>query len=560
MIHGLLGLAEEGAAFLPDEFDESTANLSRLLLADLNAELHTIIRAYPMPFASDTPSLLPYGFGYGSFGWVDPDDIIDDNDAVLVSQRLFYTGDNDVPANHHVEARLAVAFNYQSGISQPLAGSGVASGFGQIVYSNPDGDKDAFINMSWDGRPVQVFVGGTFNKGRFNETVLEFNEYATAFSGLAAGIEWDNQRITVALSSPELKFNLPFNTSTYAGTGVGDIEGDTENAGQVRPTTLGQVSRIPGKIIDKTNFVYQVHDGEISAVTAGYNDATLLTSAGSVADVWAWTPVTDQYVYDLTNGLIRLGSEQTGQVSFDVKGSTLGGSYDNDAAYLARWLAQQSGLPLEQISYAAVSSRPSGVYYDGLVTIKQAINDLINPFQAWHFAFGGVFTIVDYIDPADVVTFFTLIDGNPDGTNETANIVAGSLKSGVSPQPVWRVAINHSRNNTRLNEGAEYTEEYETSAAENLITKGSFPRAREIEINGLGSASEDTLAAALLSSERKRKRVYSMVLTRLKFRLAVGDVVTLKSDRFGLSSGIKGQILKLVERDNVTEITGLFNV
>lgn len=558
MILGVYGVGEYGLCELPPELALETEDVNRLLLEDRDAELHTVVRAYPASLYG-APSDWPYGLGNWSLGWVDEADVITDANAVIASHRRAYTLDTDTPANFHIEGRLTVSFDYETSIALPLESSQTAGSVGRVVYANPDGEKDDLTSKAWDGRRVQVLLGGTFKKGRYGETTVEFRHYTEIFAGVAAGIEWNRDAITVALNSPESKLKKLFDDSVYAGTG--GLEGDSGLAGQSKPTTLGNPKRISGKMIDSTNLVIQVHNGEIQSLTSVYVDSTALSDGGSVADVWAWTPVADTFVYDLINGVIRLGTEPAGTVAINCEGSVLSGTYDNDAAELARYAVGLAGFALDDIDTSLVLSRAAGVYYDGAVTYEQIVNDLLDDTQAWFVALGGIFTIIDYVDPDLEVSTRDIRDGDPDGTGDSADVVAGTLQRTVSPQPVWRVKLNYCRNYTVLTEGSAFLEEHETSIKENVVIKGNYPKARTIEINTQSTESLDTLAQASLDCLSKRKSYYSMTLVRLKYRISVGDVITLYSDRFGLSGGINGQVLRVAEQDQggLTQIEVLCN-
>lgn len=558
MLLGVYGLGQYGLCELPAELALETQDPNRLLLEDKDAQLHTVVRAYPAALYG-SPSDWPYGMGNWSLGWVEDNDVITDVNSIITSHRRMHTASDDNPPNFDIRGRLKVAFDFEVSIGLPLESSESAGSIGRVVYANPDGEMDYLTRKAWDGRRVQVFLGGTFNQGRYGEVTLNFEHYAEIFAGVAAGIEWNRDTITVALSSPEQRLSDLFDDSLYLGTG--GLEGDSELTGQSKPTTLGNPKRITGKTIDKTNFVIQVHNGQIEDVLSVYVDSTALSNGGPVADVWAWSPIADTFVYDLINGVIRLGTEPAGTVAINCEGSVLGGTYSNDSVTLARYAVGLSGFTADDIDGSVVLSREAGVYYGGAVTYGQIVNDLLDDTQAWVVALGGVFTIIDYVDPDIKTSTRDIRDGDPDGTGESADVVAGSLQRTVSPQPVWRVKLNHTKNYAPLTEGVSFLEPYETSIKENVIVKGTYPRARAIEINTHSTEPLDTLAQASLDSLSKRKSYYSMTLTRLKYRISVGDIITLYSDRFGLSGGIKGQVLKVAEQDQggLTEIGVLCN-
>src|SRR3546814_6612107 len=86
--------------------------------------------------------------------------------------------------------------------------------------------------------------------------------YTTLFRSLT----WSEGKIVLGLRDRHALFQRPLITATYGGTG--DEDGDSTVVGVPKPQGYGQISNAEGVLINSGLLIWQLHDGEISAVDA----------------------------------------------------------------------------------------------------------------------------------------------------------------------------------------------------------------------------------------------------------------------------------------------------
>lgn len=533
------GIATRGIAALLESESAYVANPLVALLADPNAAIIYLFYADPVDEAG-TPtevrlSSIPAGRPGGGY----------------------VTEPTDSPANLHFAPRLLVPYRFTQDLPLPATGQALGHlSVGSIVIDNSDRALDALLALSWEGRTVTVKIGGTFNVGRPNEQTLTFSEFGTLFQGTCDVVHSARGSIAIALRDPFGKLDVPIQTEVYPGTG--GLEGDASVEGLLKPLTFGRCENIPPLLIDAAGLVYQFHyytgaraAQQVEAVrdkgvaltpVAGGNDITDL----ALASVDDWTPVAGEFITDLAQGLIRLGSKpQDGQITADVLGDAVG-SYVSKIPDIVRRVAVDFGGLSDPAEIEAVSFNDfpdetgSSGYYTGTAqrSIVQVISELLRGADAWGtFTREGLFQIGKFLDP-DTATV--------DATVPEDDVRAVSSR-GAEPLPVTRVRAGYQRmwavqsqealaGAVSEADRALYGAEFRYVASEATIvhvTARDFEHPTHYDTEADASAD----AAAMLARGKIRRRLFTVSSKGTLYQRRAGEVVTIDAPEQGLSGG-----------------------
>lgn len=330
---------------------------------------------------------------------------------------------------------------------------------------------------------------------------------------------------------------------------VGTNEGLESVAGRPKPLVYGRVNHVEPVLLDPAKLVYQVHDGPIQSVLGVYDQGVGLTAAGDSGDIYATAPDPGKYRTDRSRGLLRLGSVPVGPLTVSLEGDASEGGYSAAVGEILRRLALRAGLTPEQLdegSFAALSAARPGVI--GYVvaesaTAEQAISEIADSVGAyWTYTRGGLLSVGVVEGPGTAVAEIT-----------EADIVLGTLERLPAPTPVqrWRIAYGRVHRPHAANEiaGSVYSgapstwlylqSEWRWTVAEAPGLGAEAPTADEVLVHSCYAYEADARAEAerRLALYSAPRDVFSMGLTKYRHQLDIGQTVTLRLSRYGLTAG-----------------------
>lgn len=224
------------------------------------------------------------------------------------------------------------------------------------------------------------------------------------------------------------------------GQWVSLLDGGADLARKRRITVGGAVPNVEPVSLDGLDLVFELHAGPIQSLVS-VMDAGLasFTSAGTVSDVYAWTPVAGQYVTCYTQvasgettTLIRFGSSPVGSIQCTLQGDNEGG-YVADAPGLAKkaCLRVLSSDDIDAGSVArATSAKPFAVGYvlypDGAETTLYGLCvEILGWVSGWLMpSREGLITMGIRGPVAAVVATLTAADVDLDGIEDLGSLVA----------------------------------------------------------------------------------------------------------------------------------------
>ena len=460
--------------------------------------------------------------------------------TLYLSGEGFTTEPTDSPANTYFEPRLAEPLNFsRSMFSEGRLGGQSIPSFGAIVFTNADGGLDAFGSYAWDGREVEVKVG---------ESGAGLEHYFTIFKGESKAVEFDDLFVNVLIRDNQEDFTTDIQDTFYAGTGGN--EGSANLEGQPKPLCFGQVKNISPVLVDATNNVYQVHDGEINSIDAVYDQGVALT-------------VTTDYTTDLANGRFTLVAAPTGLVTADIKGAEPSGSYINKAGDIISEVVQTyGGIASGNVDSASITalntanSNPVGIYLESTTTTLSVLDALANTVGAF-FGFDR--------DGTFEVGRIELASGTADAEFDSTSII--TLQRLASSVPNHRVRVTYSKNYTVMNEtdlGASVTaanrdfmvREALVEKAETAAVLTAYPNSQELFVDSqfalsAGASAEATRLNTLYGTQRD---FYRVKVKTQPYTLKLNDVVKITFNRYNLTSGKLFRVISLIEDAAVNEV------
>jgi len=456
--------------------------------------------------------------------------------TVYLSDRGYVSKPAESPANTYFEPRVVEALSFQRSMfsSGKVGGQSVPS-FGEIVLANADGGLDAFAGYAWDNRSVEVLVG---EKGG------DLSEHFTIFKGQSSSVEFNDLEIRVILRDGRERFTRTLPPNSYAGTG--GTEGSAIMEGLPKPICLGEVYNIKPVLVDEANDVYQVHDGQIEAIDAVYENGQSITG----------------YTADLTNGRFTLTGGGEGIITADVRGAKPGGSYKQTVGELIRFVATEYGgfsdpVDIDTNSFADLdssNSSPVGIYIEKRGNVLAVLDELANSVGAFYgFDRAGKLNVGRVEAPS----------GSPGLDLDSTNII--QIDRQPTSLPISDVVLKYKKNYTvldddtlsgsaddrdfALREGAQVEDSDASTAA-------IYPNATVLEVDSrlVDATAASAEASRLLALYGTQRDVYRVRVKTQPFTLKINDLVRVTFARYDLAAGKLFRVISLVEDAAINEV------
>lgn len=456
--------------------------------------------------------------------------------SVYLSDRGYVSGPSESPANTYFAPRVIEALNFQRSMfsGSNIGGRSVPS-FGQIVLANADGGIDEFAGYAWDNRDVEIKVG---EKGG------DLSEHFTIFKGQSKSVEFDDLEVRVILRDGQDRFSRTFPPNSYAGTG--GTEGSAIMEGLPKPICLGEVYNISPVLVSESSNIYQVHDGQIEAIDAVYENGVAISG----------------YTADLTNGRFTLASAPTGRITADVRGAKPSGSYKQTVGELIRFVATEyAGFSdpgdIDTASFTTLDTANSatvGVYVVERTDVLEVLDELANSIGAFYgFDRSGKLNV----GRVEVPT------GSADLELDSTNII--EIERLPTSIPSSEVVLKYKKNYTVIDEdtlaaGAadrdfmlRESAQVEDSSAS---TAAIYPNAPVLEVDSrlVDSTAASSEVSRLLTLYGSQRDVYRVRVKTQPFTLKLNDIVKITFSRYSLDSGKDFRVISLSEDAAINEV------
>ena len=278
---------------------------------------------------------------------------------IYLSNHAFNTYANETPPNTEFIAVLRDADipSFKQELSEALYGISIPS-FGRLVINNADGQFDDKLppNRVWEGGTIVVKLTG-------DRSEIALNLATTIFTGTLGKLTYSDNTISVEVFSRAIELQKK-NVPDAKFTGPNDEE-------VVSPVAYGYVNNISPFLKDPVNLTYKVAGHAINAITNVYDIGVALTSGS-------------QWTNDLANGEFTLNQPAVGQITCDVQGKSILGSFSaNRADFIYDLITTYGGLTIDDVDGASLTSArismagDSGYYINSDSPILSVVEDLL---------------------------------------------------------------------------------------------------------------------------------------------------------------------------------------
>jgi len=223
------------------------------------------------------------------------------------------TAPGDTPSNTIYYPRISGDVSFKREMAEVFLGQTVVS-WGGIDIDNRDGEYDSWVNDAWDGRDITLKLG---------DPSWAISAFGTILTGKIERLEVSGDKtLTLYIRDKQLVLDVPIQ-DTLLTTG--------ERTGEPVPLCMGNVRSLTPVLIDTSFLIYQVHDGEINAISAVYDGGVTLNYQSSTLNGAINSTVTSIVLASASafsvSGVVRIEDEYvayTGITTNTLTGCTRG--------------------------------------------------------------------------------------------------------------------------------------------------------------------------------------------------------------------------------------------
>ena len=511
--------------------------------------------------------------------------------TVYLSNGIFVSTPADTPANMPYDDVILSIPQFQSSLSDGLEGFTVPS-WGDIEISNELFDKDDWLDYAWDGRSVVLLFG---------DQAWPRSDFRPVLSGTIAGISVpSSSRLRLAIRDKQWQLNVPiqskligeptltsgttykvsdtavtsinsvwdngvllapttqYTTNASAGTftlvnaATGrvtaqftDNSGSTAASGAVVPLCFGQCFNISPICINSSLLKYQVHDGQIEAIT-------------DVRDNGVSVPFTA----NLTEGTFTLSGSPAGQVTVDAKGAKPSGVYLTTAGSIINHIVlTRTGLTAADISSASLAAFISkcpqtlGVYVSDRQNVINVLDGIVNSVGGWYTFNRAGLMIFGRLDAAS---------GTPAAYINADDVIFGGLSITDISLPVATYRLGYRKNYTQQTQvagsvaGTLYNLANQVAVRNNDAIKTVNLLATEPDTkltNIVSQTDAEAEAERLLTLFGTTRKTYQAECITAPLTLNLGDIINFEHHRYGLDSGVDLVLTGIAESVTTRRVT-----
>lgn len=474
--------------------------------------------------------------------------------TLYLSNKNFTSGPSDTIPNLVYQPVISSSVAFTENIS--LDGK-VTISYGDLEIDNATGAYDAWIDYTWVGRPINIYVGD------LRSTRDSFNK---VFSGTVADIGFSSEyTINISIRDILQRLNAPIYDRLLGNYGTKGSE--NTNKDKLRPLVFGEVHNITPLLVDDVLLTYMVHDGPIESIIEVRDNGV---------------PV--EFTANLTNGTFTLVNNPAGNITCSVQGDKytvdatgiVQSGYDNSIARIIQRIITSFGKAGEYIVssemdlanfnlFDANNTQPVGIYLSERKNILEVVQELAGSV--------GAQLVTDRLGLLKLTKLQAPVY-NAANRSITINDIYHNSFSVKEKVPVKAsVKLGYCKNWTVQSDIVSgipqehkdlYSQEYLNVTSTDTVVKAKYKLTEE-------PVQEDTLlitnASGIVLTEATRRLnlfkvprfVYNMSLTPKHLGILVGEIVTLTYPRFGLSAGKAGQVVSVsIDWDTGTTTVGVF--
>lgn len=169
----------------------------------------------------------------------------------------FLTTPADVPANAFYVPVIRSIPNIQRSISN------VGIAYGTLALNNADDALTPLLGYGLDGRSIRILTSD-----KVNPTYADFTEVLLATMERP---ELVGDELHVKIVDNKYQLTVPLQTTKFAGSGPGTLEGDADLKDKSKPVCVGIAPNVSPPPVETAKRIYQVSDGLVASIDAVYD-------------------------------------------------------------------------------------------------------------------------------------------------------------------------------------------------------------------------------------------------------------------------------------------------
>jgi hypothetical protein len=445
--------------------------------------------------------------------------------------------------------------------TESISSEGTTSvSYGDIEIINANGEYDDWLDNSkyvWSNRPVEIYYGDP------SWIVTDYTQVTTdfelIFNGIISDIDSkDRESINIKVRDKMERLNTPITESklgTYGTWGGGQTNQDT-----IKPIVFGEVHNIEPLLIDPSILEYMMNDGLTEQLVELRDNGVPIYTVGTLPGGATVNHTTGKFTLTYPLAGTLTASLQGVKKSIDLStGSLVSGTYVNRIANLIALITTQYGksytvldsndLDLDNLAaFDTANTQPVGIIIndrDNLLSVCEEIASSIG--AQLFFTRKGKLQLLRYgiptTDTSVTITDNEILHHSLSIVNRT-NIIAAT-KLGYAKN--WTVqtglitAIPQQHKDMFAEEWLTIT--ITDSTVQTLHKLNVDPIQKDTMLITQSAAS--TEATRLNNFYKSVRTTYGFIGTSKLLSLKLGQPVLLKHNRFGLASGVSGQVVSL---------------
>jgi hypothetical protein len=449
--------------------------------------------------------------------------------------------------------------------SESISDSDSSLSYGDVEILNPNGELDDWLDNTkylWVNKSINIYLGDPF---WVSTDLADFKtKFKLIFSGIIADIDSKKRSLlNIRFIDKLQKLNSPI-TEDKLGTYGTWADGQT-NQDTIKPLVFGEVHNIEPLYVDPAQLEYMFcRDNSERIIEVRDNGVPLYTDKDGPGDLLSGI------TYTAPSGKFKLAYTPAGTITMSVQGvqksinlttGATDSTYSNNIAQIIALLVKEYGNSYQRftasdldlpnlLAFSTANTQPTGVQVTGSESVFSICSELAASVGAQLvMSKEGKLQLLKYGVP------FV----NSDITEITDNdIIQGSFNLSQRVPVRATCTIGYCKNWTVQSDLlTAIPEDHKTDYATEYLTKTATDGTGVKALYGLNIDPEqkntllvkgtDATAEAdrIMTYYRQQHNVYSLTGTSKLLGLKLGQQVSLKYPRFGLTNGLTGQVISL---------------
>lgn len=428
------------------------------------------------------------------------------------SSAAYVTSATDSPAHTAYDPFVIGGLDYERSLAEVFTGSTQTRTADVELVAIPATAWLAAANVA--GQQIRVFLGDkAWPKASFKQII----------TGVCDSVWPDANTLRIKFKDLAKALQQPVLTARHT-TGA--------SSGELKPLCIGRCYNISPQLIDAGNHIYMFNSVASHAVTAVRFNGDVVAPAN--------------YTLNLTDSTITFSVYPVGEITLDVDGAKIAGTWLQSATQIITYLLDRAGIS------ADISGLPGyllGIYLTDDTTISDVLDEICGSL--------GGYWLFDRLGQFKCRAFNGIPAVKPAAITDDQNLYA-SRQPRRRITPIYELTLGYARNWTPLNSIAASIYENSPEIAKRLAADeqtitlaapavlATYADAQTLTVSTLivSAADANTEAARRMALSAIPRYVYETQQLAAPLQWQLGDGATLQTQGF---NGVNAVITKLAE-------------